>query len=472
VLTLVRPTIALLLAACTVGPDYKKPDAPVPASYKELGGWKPSEPQDLASRGNWWSVYGNPVLDALEAQVDVSNQTLKANEAAYRQAVAALQLANASFFPVLTAGAAGQRARSSGGTRSSFGPVVANQFSSSLGASWDIDVWGKVRRAVEGAGATAQANAADLAAARLSAQAALASDYFTLRAEDELKRLLDATAAGYAQSLQITKNQYASGVAARSDVVQAQTQLDQTRAQAIATGVQRAQLEHAIAVLIGKPPAEFSIAPVVGLPPLPSVPVGVPSALLERRPDIAAAERRMAAANAQIGVAVSAYYPTLSLTGSYGFASTMLDQLFKASNAVWSVGPQLAETLYDAGARSAQIEEARAAYDQDVATYRQTVLAGFQEVEDQLASLRVLADQAEVQAKAVASAAEAEQLVLNQYKAGTVAYTSVVTAQATTLLNRQTALSIEQNRLTASAALIQALGGGWESSQLPTLAGE
>ena len=468
--------LATFLAGCEVGPDYQRPTAPTTSTFKEQTAippgtevsdlWKAGEPQDGVNRGAWWSVYGDPVLDGLENQVAISNQTLKASEAAYRQALAVADVARAAFFPTISLDASGQRAKSllSNKLSGSTSGVVSNAFGSSLAASWEPDLWGRIRRTVESNEASAAASAADLASAELSAQATLATDYFELRSEDALARLLNATVAAYAQSLQITRNQYATGVAARADVVQAETQLASTQAQLVAVGVQRAQLEHAIAVLIGKPPADFSVAANESWPAVPTLPSLVPATLLERRPDIAAAERQVAAANAQIGVAISAYFPSLTLSGSTGFSASTLGSLVQASNNVWSVGPQLALTLFDAGAHSAQVEEARASYDQTVANYRQTVLTGFQQVEDNLAALRVLAQQAEVQERAVASAEEAERLLLNQYKAGTVAYTSVITAQATALSNKQTALTIAQNRLTASVSLIQALGGGWRSS--------
>lgn len=464
------------LAGCAVGPDYQRPTAPMSEAFKEQGEaeassglWKAGEPQDEASRGTWWRIYGDAALDGLESQVAVSNQTLKASEAAYRQALAVTDAARASFFPTLSLDASGTRAKSLASSRTTSGSansVVSNAYSTSLGASWEPDLWGRIRRTVESNEASAEASAADLASAQLSAQATLATDYFELRSEDALARLLEATVAAYSQSLQITRNQYATGVAARADVAQAETQLAQTQAQLVNVGVLRAQLEHAIAVLIGKPPAEFSIVADETFPSVPVLPVGVPATLLERRPDIAASERLVAAANAQIGVAIAAYFPTLTLTGSSGFSASTLGSLLQASNNVWSVGPQLALTVFDAGARSAQVEEARASYDQTVANYRQTVLTGLQQVEDELAALRILARQAEVQDQAVTSAEEAERLVLNQYKAGTVAYTSVVTAQATALSNKQTALTIAQNRLTASVTLIEALGGGWDRGQL------
>jgi NodT family efflux transporter outer membrane factor (OMF) lipoprotein len=467
---------AATLTGCAVGPDYQRPTAPTSAAFKEQSSeegnselWKTGAPQDEVSRGAWWRIYGDPVLDSLESQVEISNQTLKAAEAAYRQALAVADAARASFFPSLSLDASGQRAKSLSSSKSTSGSansVVTNAFGTSLGASWEPDLWGRIRRTVESNEASAEASAADLASARLSAQATLATDYFELRSEDALARLLEATVTAYSQSLRITRNQYVGGVAARADVAQAETQLASTQAQLVAVGVQRAQLEHAIAVLLGKPPAEFSIVADDTYPTVPTLPAAVPSALLERRPDIAASERLVAAANAQIGVAIAAYYPNLTLSGSSGFSASTLGSLLQASNNVWAVGPQLATTLFDAGARSAQVEQARASYDQTVANYRQVVLTGLQQVEDELAALRILSRQAEMQNQAVASSAEAERLVLNQYRAGTVAYTSVVTVQATALSNKQTALTIAQNRLTASVALIQALGGGWDRGQL------
>jgi len=466
-----------LLTACSVGPDYETPTMDIPAVYKEAkaqDGWKQGQPLDHMDRGAWWAVYDDPVLDALARQVEVSNQTLKASEAAYRQAVAVIQAARASYFPTLTFTPSVTRSQgssaSSGGSSSSAPisrPPVRTTYDVGGNASWDIDVWGRIRRTVEADTASAQASAGDLAAAKLSAQATLVTSYFQLRVADELKRLLDASAAAYAQSLQITRNQYASGVASRADVVQAETQLKSTQAQAINVGVTRAKLEHAIAVLIGKAPAEFAIAPAKLATNVPEMPSGVPSALLERRPDIAAAERRVAAANAQIGVQVAAFYPDLTLSGALSYAGTSTTGLIQTAHRVWSVGPALSQILFDGGLRSAQVEEARANWEQSTATYRQTVLTAFQQVEDQLAALDVLKRQADVQDEAVRSAQEAEKLVLNQYKAGTVAYTNVVTVQTAALANEQNALTILENRLLASVSLIQALGGGWEASQLP-----
>ena len=463
-----------MLAACEVGPDYSRPPAAAEAAYKEVPeGWKVAQPIDALKRGPWWSVYDDSVLDGLERQVNVSNQNVKAFEASFRQASAIIREARASYFPVVGGSASVTRSQQGAGSIGTGGfsggagqPHTRYNFQGAV-SSWELDVWGRISRLVESDIATAQASAGDLASAQLSAQAQLASAYFQLRIADELKRLLDDTVAAYTRSLQITQNRYSAGTAARSDVAQAQTLLETTRAQAVAVGVTRAQFEHAIAVLIGKPPAEFAIAPLKLTTQVPVIPPGMPSALLERRPDIAAAERRMASANAQIGVAVAAYYPALTLSGSYGYSGTASAAEFSPTSRFWSVGAGLAETFFDGGLRHAQVDVARAAYDQTVATYRQTVLTAFQQVEDDLAQLRILQDQAQVQAGAVQSAELAERLIFNQYLAGTVDYTSVVTAQATALSNEQAALSILQSRLTASVALVQALGGGWDATQLP-----
>jgi NodT family efflux transporter outer membrane factor (OMF) lipoprotein len=463
--------VVVVVSACTVGPDYQHPDAPVPAQYKEAG-WKVSEPLDAIDRGAWWSVYRDPLLDELEKQIDLSNQNLKAAEAAFQQAEWIVAQARAAFFPTVDLNAGAQRSRTGGGSSSSTGVgrsgFTSSSFSTSASASWVPDLWGKIRRTVEGDVASAQASAGDLASARLSAQGTLASDYLQLRMSDELKRLFDAAASYYAESLRITRNQYRSGTADQSAVSQAEAQLESTQAQAIAVGVTRAQLEHAIAVLIGKPPAEFSIPPTEAMIAVPGIPAEMPSALLERRPDVAASERQMAAANAQIGVAVAAFYPNITLSGDSGTSALTLNRLLATTSRFWSFGSNLVQTIFDAGARSAQVEQARAVFDQDVANYRQTVLTAFQQVEDQLAGLRLLAQQAEVQDKAVAAAFEAARIINNQYLAGTVAFTTVIVADQTALTNAETAVNIRQSRLVASAALIQALGGGWDTTQLPS----
>ncbi|HEV2265460.1 MAG TPA: efflux transporter outer membrane subunit [Stellaceae bacterium] len=457
--------LALALAACSVGPDYQRPSAPTTAAYKEAADWKPATPEAAASGQPWWSIYDDPTLDRLERQIDVSNQNLKAVEAAYRQAVAVVAENRAGFFPSIGIDPAMTRSKPAAG---SFGSGrIRNQFSLPVDASWVIDIWGQVRRTVESATATAQADAAQLAAARLSAQATLAQDYFQLRINDAQHKLLEDTVAAYTLQLRITRNKYDAGNVGKSDMAQAQATLENARSQMVALGVARAQLEHAIAVLTGQPPASFALAPVPLALQVPVVPAGVPSTLLERNPTVAQAERQMAAANAQIGVAVAGYFPSLTLTGSYGFTSTMLDTLLHASSLTWSFGPQIAANVFNGGLTTAQVEAAHAAYDESVANYRQAVLTAFQGVEDNLAALKVLQDQGQVQDAAVAAASEAERLILNQYRAGTVDYTSVVTAEATALGDRQTAFGVLQSRLNASVLLVENLGGGWSSAELP-----
>lgn len=457
-----------LLAGCMVGPDYKRPPAPVPADYKE-DGWKPAEPKDAVQRGDWWSIYNDPVLDALEKQIDISNQNLKAAEAAYDEARAVVAEGEAGLFPALSL--TGSATRSGQGHNNAFSAASGGGSASSIGlsaaASWDLDIWGRLRRTVESDVANAQASAADLANARLAAQGQLATLYFDLRAADALQKLLYQAVDAFAESLRITRNQFGAGTVSETDVVTAETQLEQTRAQAIAVGVQRAQDEHAIAALIGKPPAEVSVAPETLTSIVPVAPAEVPSALLERRPDVAAAERLMASANAQIGVAIAGYYPDITLSSSYGYASSGLGKLLRAANSLWSVGGQFVEPVFNAGLTAAQVDAAKAAYAQTVANYRQTVLTGFQQVEDELAALRILAQQQEVEDNTVRLARQAEKLALNQYQQGTVAYTTVLLAQTTRLANEQTALGILQSRLVASVALIQALGGGWSAGDLP-----
>ena len=465
-------TFFMVLAACTVGPDYKRPTAPIPISYKGDAGkgeasWREARPADAIDRGAWWSVFDDPVLDALLRQVEVSNQNLEAAEAAYRLAAAQVAEARAAFFPTADIDASAERSRFPGSRPFGSG-VIANSFRAVGSASWIPDVWGRVRTNVASTVATAQASAGDLAAARLAAQGQLATAYMQLRVLDELRRLLEAAVKAYAESLRISQNQYDAGIAAASDVAQARTQLESTRARAIAVAIRRAQLENAIAVLIGKPPSEVRIEPVAGLPRLPDIPAGLPSRLLERRPDIAAAERRMAAANAEIGFAATAFFPEIILSGESGIAAADIAKLLSASSRVWSLGSALVQTIFDAGARHAQVEQARAAFERTVALYRQTVLEALQQVEDQLAALRVLTQQAAALDAAVAAAREAERIIANQYLAGTVSFTSVVVAQTAALGNAETALDVRQARLLAAVALIEALGGGWEASQLPS----
>lgn len=470
-------TLALTLSclcACAVGPDYKRPpidatrSSSEPDAYKEQGDWLPSEPADAIEQQPWWRIFNDPVLDGLEQQIEVSNQNLKAAQDAYRQASALVQQARAGFWPSIGVSAGREREHGEGVVSS---PLTQTLNTLEGSASWQIDLWGQIRRTVESDLATAQSGAAEIAAVRLSAQASLAIDYFDLRGQDRLRSLLDEAVSDEQRSLEIAQHRYEFGVAARADVVSAQTQLLSSQAQQVNAAIARAQYEHAIAVLLGKQPAAFSLSVAALRTDVPSVPAGVPSRLLERRPDVAQAERRMAAANAQIGVAVSAYFPSLTLSGADTYeAAGPLSQLFAASNRVWAVGPALAQTLFDGGLRRAQVAQARAAYDVSVDNYRQTALVGFQQVEDDLVMLRVLEHQATLEAATVAAAKEAERLTLNQYKAGTVPYTSVITAQTTRLASEQTELTVLLDRLGASVSLIQAIGGGWSAEQLPAAA--
>jgi NodT family efflux transporter outer membrane factor (OMF) lipoprotein len=450
---------ALLMSACAVGPDYHRPAFDAAASYKEAGDWKPSEPNDAMSRGPWWSIFGDDELARLEGNVAISNENVKAAAAAFEQARALVAQARAGFWPTVSA--------SVGAQRGATGPIpVHTTVDAGATGNWTLDIWGQIRRSVESDRASAQASAAALAAATLSAQGALATDYFELRVQDQLQRIFDDIVLAEEQSLKIAESRYRFGVAAKADVVSAQTQLLNSQAQQISAKIQRGVLEHAIAVLIGQQPASFSLASAAMRSDVPTVPAGVPSTLLERRPDVAEAERKMAASNAQIGVAKAAYFPTLTLSGSDQYSNGTFSRLISASNRVWAIGPQLAETLIDGGLRRAQVAQARAAYDASAAAYRQTVLSGFQQVEDEIVTLRVLEQQAVVEDAAVAAAKEAERLTLNQYKAGTVPYSSVITAQTTRLNSEETALSVLSSRLQASVALIEALGGGWTAAQL------
>ncbi|MBN3835289.1 efflux transporter outer membrane subunit [Burkholderia sp. Ac-20344] len=464
---------AVLLAGCAVGPDYHRPDTSIPAAYKEApAGWKVAQPADRTDRGPWWAVYDDPQLDALIGKLNASNQTIAQSAAAYRQARALVTEARAAYFPTVGLTASGSRARTprTSVSSSSFGSgssgSINNSYSVGLDASWEPDLWGKVSRTVSAQRAGEAAAAADLANARLSQQALLAQTYFQLRTSDALQKLLDDTVKSYQKSLTLTQNQYAQGVAARADVIQAQTQLQSAQAASIDNGVARAQYEHAIATLIGEPASTFSLPPNPLAAEPPITPVDVPSAILERRPDIAAAERRAAAANEQIGVAISAFFPTLTLSATGGFQSSVWSQLFTLPARFWTVGPQLAATLFDAGLRAAQTDAARATYDQDVAAYRLAVLTAFQDVEDNLASQRILAQEIDVQRQAVDSAEHALSIVTNQYKAGTVAYLNVLTAQTTAFTAQQKLATIAGQRMTSSVGLVKALGGGWNVSEM------
>ena len=475
IIYLIATAILFVCGACTVGPNYVKPTAPVPIKYKEMTGWKVAQPSETAIRGEWWKLFNDQYLNSLEAGVNISNQNIIQAEAQYRQALALVQAARANYFPTVTAGASYTRSRSSAGfSQSTAVPTAASNtvsnYSLPVDATWDLDIWGKVRRSVEASHAGAQASLADIESARLSAQTALAEDYFQLRALDTEKKILDDTITNYQESLKLTKNRYASGVASMADVLQADTQLKTTQAQAIDLGVQRAQLEHAIALLMGKPASDFSVPfsplAVTANLSLPAIPFGLPSELLERRPDIASAERHVAAANAQIGVAEAAFYPDVTLSASAGFRSSSLSNWLSWPSRFWSVGPAVAETVFEGGLRRALTNEARAVYDADVALYRQTVLAAFAEVEDNLAALRILEEESRAQDAAVKASQQTVGVITNQYKAGIVAYLNVISAQTTELTNEKVAAQIMGNRLTASVLLIKALGGGWNTSSL------
>jgi NodT family efflux transporter outer membrane factor (OMF) lipoprotein len=470
-----------------VGPDYKRPPPADPPAleFKETTGpvigaaanFRPALPRDAIDRGPWWTMYGDHTLDGLSAQIDISNQTLKQAEAAYRQARALVQQDISGLYPTVTGNAAYTQSGSASGsnTRATQGSFVNASSGSSIGQfsmgpslAWQVDVWGRIRRQIESDSANAQASAADLANARLSAQANLAINYFSMRISEQRIQVFQASVAAYTRSVEIVQNQLDAGIVSRVDLAQAQTQLEQTRALLVAENINRAQFEHAVAVLIGKAPSELSL-PFGPLPEdTPTLGPEVPSALLERRPDIAAAERQMAAANAQIGVAQAAYYPNISLASTVTLVGSSLLSLLQLSNAVWSVGPQLAATLIDGGALKAQVEQARAKYDAQVAAYRQTILVAFQQVEDALVQQRVLVMQEQVQRLAVAAAHQAEQLSLNQYRIGTVPYTTVVQTQTAALSAEQSLLNIRLNRLTTSANLVLALGGGWRDTDLPS----
>jgi NodT family efflux transporter outer membrane factor (OMF) lipoprotein len=445
---------AALLAACTVGPEYKRPEIIAPPAYKESKDWKIAEPKDGVPRGKWWMIFGDPVLNALTDKVEVSNQSLRVAEAQYRRAQALTRQARAGLFPTVTGDSS--VSRSGSGKRE-----PDTNYNVSARASWEPDLWGRVRKSVESNEASAAASAADLESVRLSLQSELVLSYLQMRVLDSQHQLLDDTAAAFAKSLQLTLNRYKVGLAGRVDVAQAEAQLKSTQAQALDTGVQRAQFEHAIAVLQGVAPAALSIKPLPLKVTMPSIPTGLPSALLERRPDIAAAERRVAAANAQIGVAQAALYPSLTLSASGGLQNNSFASWLALPGRFWAFGPALAQSLFDGGARKSVTDQAIASHEATVATYRQTVLNAFQDVEDNLAALRILEQEAKVQHEAVVAARQSVDLTTNQYKAGIVSYLSVVTVQTTLLNNERTAVSLLGRRLTAAAQLVQALGGGW-----------
>ncbi len=452
----------LALTSCMVGPDYHKPVLKLPTAYKTAPGWVAAKPADGTPKGAWWTVFNDPVLNQLEPQVAVNNATLKADYFAYQQAVQIVQAERGSLFPSF--GLTGSATRQSGS--SGVGPSTSGTFEGS--ASWTVDIWGKIRRQVQGDVAAAQVSAADLANATLSSQAELATDYVDLRASDAAIALYQQTVAAYQRSLQIVQNQVTAGTAAPSDLITARTELEGAQASLINAGAARAQYEHAIAVLTGRPPVELSIPAGGQIANVPLTPPGLPSTLLERRPDIAAAERSMAEENALIGVQVGAYYPDISLSAVGGYAANPITGMFDTSSALWSLGADVSETVFEGGIRSSDVKAAEYAYDQSIETYRQTVLNAFQAVENDLSNLTIYAQQAVVQDQAVADASRAVEIALNEYQAGTVAYTTVVQEQVILLQDQQSQLSIQQSRLLASVALFQDLGGGFSAADIPS----
>ncbi len=453
-----------IFAGCAIGPDYRRPVVAAPA-FKEAGAWKPAEPAEQLPRGKWWETYGDPVLNGLQDRIEIFSNTLHIAEAQYRQAEAAATIASASLFPSLNA--TGSASRNKTPARGVTPALVQNSFGAGLAASWEFDVWGRVRRTAEAGRAAAAASAADLESVRLSIHAALAQTYFSLRVADTELQLYARIVADYTRSLQITRNRYAQGVDTRADVAAAETQLKTAQAQAVDLSLQRAQLEHAIAVLLGQPPADFSLAPAdLTLSP-PAPPALIPSEQLERRPDIAGAERRLAAACAQIGVAKGGYFPVLSLSGSGGYQGPLYQHLFNAPNEIWSLGASAVMPLFDAGKVRAEVAQARAAYEESLGAYRQTVLAAFQEVEDNLAAVSLLGNEAVLQGEAVVSARQSATITFNQYKAGTVSYLNVVTAQSVQLNAERTAVELLGRRLNATVTLLKAAGGDWRNHSEP-----
>jgi NodT family efflux transporter outer membrane factor (OMF) lipoprotein len=462
---------ALLLGGCTVGPNYVRPPTEVPPAYKEASNFRLAQPNDTIPKGKWWGIYGDPTLNALEDQVTTSNQSLKVAQTQFLEARAAVRIARASYFPGVTVAPNASTNRQSQ-NKALFGattPINYNDIQLPVDVSYEPDVWGRVRRSVEAARSEAQASAADLASVDLSLHAELAMDYFELRGLDSQKQLLDSTVLSYQKALELTQSRYSGGIASAVDLAQAQTQLETTRAEAIDVDVQRAAYEHAIAVLIGKPAAEFSQKPLplIGAPP--PIPTGLPSDLLERRPDIAASERRVEEANAQIGIARAAYFPLITVGGSAGFDSSGISNLLSGPAGFWSLAGTAAELIFDGGQRRGVSEQARAAYDQAVDQYRETTLTAFQEVEDNLAALRILQNEAKTEDEAVAAAEHSLDLSTTRYKGGVANYLEVTTAQSAALADERSAVDILTRRITASVLLIKALGGGWDVSQIPRM---
>lgn len=465
---LVLVAAMLLLAGCAVGPKYKAPSVPTPPAYKEMGNWKTAQPSDQNLGEKWWEIFQDPQLNALEQQINVSNQNLKAAVAQYQEARAALRYARADYYPTISAAPSATRQRYSDNRPGSAARgTTFNDFVLPVDLSYQVNAWGRVSKNVESYREQAQASAADLAVVNLTMHTDLAIDYFAARTLDAEEKLLQNTVAQYQQALQLNEERYAGGLASEVEVEQAQTILETTQAQLVDVGVARAQYEHAAAVLVGKPPADFSLPPLPLTASPPAIPVGVPSELLERRPDIAAAERQVASANAQVGLAKTAYYPLVNIVGSGGFESGTITTLLQGPSALWSVGASVAETIFDGGRRHALNDEAKAAYDSTVASYRQTVLTAFQQVEDNLAALRILEQEAGVQATAVQSAQRSLALSNTRYEGGVTSYLEVITAQNAALSDEVTAVNVLGRRMASAVLLVQALGGGWDRSNLP-----
>jgi NodT family efflux transporter outer membrane factor (OMF) lipoprotein len=461
--------VALGFTGCAVGPKYHVPPAPVPPAYKEVGDWKPAQPNDQNLGGEWWTIFQDSQLDALELQINVSNQNLKAAAAQYQQARALLRYYRADYYPTVTADPSAARTRVSANSpiNTVLRGATYNDFVLPFEVSYQADVWGRVRKTVESYREQAQASAADLATVNLSMHAELAFDYFQARSLDAEEQLLNTTVKEFEQALELNESRFKGGIASEVDVEQAKTILQTTRAEAVDVGVARAQYEHAVAILIGKPPAEFSLPPLPLTAPPPHVPISVPSELLERRPDIAAAERLVASANAQIGVAKTAYYPMINLGATGGFESSVITTLITGPSGLWSIGLSAVGTIFDVGRRRSLNDQARAAYDYQVATYRQNVLTGFQQVEDNLAAVRILEHEAQIQDEAVAAAQRSLNLSVIRYKGGVTNYLEVITAQNAALADEVTAVNILGRRMVSTVSLIQALGGGWDRSSLP-----
>lgn len=468
--------LAITLVSCSVGPQYAKPTVPVapafseppPAQFDASPGWKTAQPSDAMHKGNWWEIFNESELNNLEEQVATTNQSLKMAEANYRQARASIQFQQSFRFPTVSAGPSITTNRLSAHNPTGVPGLQYGEFSLPINASFDADLWGRIRKTITSAKEQAQASAADAENVKLELQTELASYYFTIRGLDSQKRLLDDTVVGYQKAYDLTNNRYIGGVASKAEVSQAKTQLNQTQAQEIDLGVQRSQLEHAIAVLTGQVPEGFHVSAGELKDDLPIIPVGIPSQLLERRPDIAANERQVAAANEQIGIAKAAFYPDLVIAAEGGFQAGSIVNWFTWPSRFWSLGPQLAQTIFDGGQRRAQVQISQAAYDATIASYRQTSLTAFQEVEDNLSALRILEQELAKQREATQAAELSQQLTINRYKGGIITYLEVITAQTIALSNERTEVDLMQRRFDASVQLVRALGGGWDVSKLPT----